>query len=268
VWQTRRKTRGGRTLHRRRRFDYATCVELIQIEDGGFKKGPSPCGGEAVYNGTQSAVRAIFLSVFVFTGCASEEEIAWEKASTSQSLQGYEELLARFPNSEYTDAARDELNTLRDRASWEDAQAQDAIPALEAHLATFPESSFRDTARRRIKELTYPLANEGYQFLRVSSESAPYGCGDAGTSTGVQYTAEEETHITNAELSRLFSWDRTEGLYRVRNDQTMAGLRIDDQGRSVIFGSMCLGNLQLNGPAALANGVILFKNGKLIRPPE
>ena len=214
-------------------------------------------------SGTMRRTLILCGSLVLLAGCSSENR-DWDTARKKDTAASYQSFLQKHPSGNHAHAAKAGLEAL----VWESAKKANTMRSFEAYLKDYPQGKFAAEARSRIREFKYPFAKQGYENLRAADKPAFYGCGKGRVQVPASnaFVAEEETHISIDDLRRLFHWNGVERLFRVSNDENMAGIRIDDQGRSVLFGNNCLGNLQIGGSVVISNGLILKRNARLIYP--
>ena len=99
---------------------------------------------------------------------------AWEKAQGADSVEGYEEFLIAYADSEHGKAAAQRLAAKRNERAWRTAQSTDTVEAYEDFLSEYPSSPDSDAARERMEALRADLpawreATEGYSRKRIES---------------------------------------------------------------------------------------------------
>ncbi len=82
----------------------------------------------------------------------SSDEEAWVRALEKDTLEGYREYLAEFPNGKYKDKAQEQIDAYDNRA-WEQAERRNTIAAYEDYLEAWPEGLHASKARERIAEM-------------------------------------------------------------------------------------------------------------------
>ncbi len=80
------------------------------------------------------------------------DDAAWVKALEKDTLEGYQEYIAAFPDGKHADDAQAEINAYDDKA-WENAQTRDTIAGYEDYLKDWPEGLHTTEARDRIAEI-------------------------------------------------------------------------------------------------------------------
>lgn len=117
------------------------------------------------------------LLVLLLTACGNQDK-AWELAEREDTNQGYLEFLAKYPDGDYADSARQRMEELREMRSWERAQFRDRIPNYQRFLEQYPESENAAAAVSRIYELerdaAWATANEAGDASALQSFLAVY----------------------------------------------------------------------------------------------
>lgn len=91
--------------------------------------------------------------------CGGQDK-AWELAEREDTNQGYLEFLAKFPDGQYADQARERMLQLKELRGWERAQFRDKIDNYRRFVANYPQSENAPAARQRIFELERDAAWE------------------------------------------------------------------------------------------------------------
>ena len=82
----------------------------------------------------------------------SADEQAWIDALEKDTLEGYREYLAAFPNGRYKDKAQAEIDAY-DNKAWGNAERRNTIAGYEEYLANWPEGLHASKAKERIAEM-------------------------------------------------------------------------------------------------------------------
>lgn len=91
----------------------------------------------------------LFFLCLLLCACASPEK-DWQLASRDDSPNAYLEFLAKHPNSEFADQARQRIEELRVIRAWERAEFKDTLAAYQAFIEKFSDSEYTPEARERI----------------------------------------------------------------------------------------------------------------------
>ena len=81
-----------------------------------------------------------------------KDDEAWVKALEQDTLEGYREYLALFPNGKHVEEAQAEIDRYDDEA-WSVAERRDTISGYEDYLEAWPEGRHASEARQRIAEM-------------------------------------------------------------------------------------------------------------------
>ena len=82
----------------------------------------------------------------------SADEQAWIDALEKDTLEGYREYLAAFPNGRYKDKAQEEIDVY-DNKAWATAEQRNTIAGYEDYLENWPEGLHAAKAQERIDEM-------------------------------------------------------------------------------------------------------------------
>lgn len=82
----------------------------------------------------------------------SSDTEAWVKALEQDTLEGYRQYLAVFPNGDHAAEAQEEINKY-DNKSWANAQQRNTIAGYEDYLEAWPEGLHASKARELIAQM-------------------------------------------------------------------------------------------------------------------
>ncbi|HOJ14921.1 MAG TPA: hypothetical protein PLS81_02770 [Deltaproteobacteria bacterium] len=100
-----------------------------------------------IINRLLPALAAALFAVLA-TGC-STVNIDWDMANSINTIEAYEEFLAKHPDSVYTDEALRRVEPMRFKKAMEDGSPR----ALTAYLVRYPDGRHVAAVRARLKEL-------------------------------------------------------------------------------------------------------------------
>ncbi len=80
------------------------------------------------------------------------DEAAWVAALEKDTLQGYRDYLAEWPEGKFRDKAQEQIDRY-DNEAWEIAQTADSIRGYEDYLSAWEDGLHADEARARIAEI-------------------------------------------------------------------------------------------------------------------
>jgi len=93
-----------------------------------------------------------FFILIILFACSGAKE-SWDKTKSLNSITAYEEYLKEYPNSEYSNSAREQLELLYEQQDWENAKLKNSISEYEKFIILHPNSKLTDTAKENIQEL-------------------------------------------------------------------------------------------------------------------
>ncbi|NWF90066.1 MAG: hypothetical protein HXY50_11475 [Ignavibacteriaceae bacterium] len=85
-------------------------------------------------------------------GCSGSKE-AWDNARRTDTIYSYEQFLEEYPNSDFSNEARNILDKLYEKRAWDKARLGDNISSYEEFIILFPQSELKKTALERINEI-------------------------------------------------------------------------------------------------------------------
>jgi len=91
----------------------------------------------------------LFFLCLLLCACTSPEK-DWQLASRDDSPNAYLEFLAKHPDSEFADQARQRIAELQVIRAWERAEFKDTLAAYQAFVEKFADSPYTPKARARI----------------------------------------------------------------------------------------------------------------------
>lgn len=95
----------------------------------------------------------ILLVLLLFQiGCSGSKE-AWDNARRTDTIYSYEKYLEEYPNSDYSQEARNILGRLYEKVAWDKARYNDKISSYEEFIILFPKSELKKSALERINEI-------------------------------------------------------------------------------------------------------------------
>ena len=82
----------------------------------------------------------------------SSDDEAWVRALEKDTLEGYREYLALFPEGRHKDDAQQEIDAY-DNKAWDTAETRRTIAGYEDYLESWPDGLHASKARERIAEM-------------------------------------------------------------------------------------------------------------------
>ncbi|HLW23084.1 MAG TPA: SPOR domain-containing protein [Steroidobacteraceae bacterium] len=122
---------------------------------------------------SKTVITALVVLLLAVGGC-SRQQSDWQKARQTNTAEGYEQFLKRYPNGDFTVQAQARLKDLYTERDWEKARDADTPEAYQAFVTQHPEGKYADEARNRIENFNIaqtPGAGEAAPTGPASSEA-------------------------------------------------------------------------------------------------
>src|SRR5579875_768831 len=91
-----------------------------------------------VENHAMSRLGAIGLVLGLFLIACSSGEADWQKATTANTIDAYQDFLKKHPNGQHADEARSRIHTIEDDQAWMAAINADTQQGFEQYLHNEP----------------------------------------------------------------------------------------------------------------------------------
>jgi len=108
-------------------------------------------------NGKKILLSVCCALVLAMTGC-SRQQSDWQKARETNTADGYEQFLKKYPTGEFTTQARARVKELYEERDWQKARDADTPDAYQAFLKQYPEGKWTEEARIRVENFTLAQA--------------------------------------------------------------------------------------------------------------
>lgn len=99
---------------------------------------------------TFKAVVSFLLLILFMVSCSNPEK-EFAKAKEKNNIEAYEKFIKKFPNSEFTNQAKRELENLE----YNHALELHTVQSLEAFLSKYPESQYNKEIENEIQKIEY-----------------------------------------------------------------------------------------------------------------
>lgn len=93
---------------------------------------------------------ALCLATLALAGCHREQS-DWEKARATNTVQSYDQYLAKYPNGSFATQAQARLAQVVEDQDWQKASAANTPEAYQAFLRQHPQGKWAEEARIRIE---------------------------------------------------------------------------------------------------------------------
>lgn len=98
--------------------------------------------------------------MLALAGC-SRQQSDWQKTRESNTADGYERFLKKYPTGEFTAQAQARVKELYEERDWQKARDADTPEAYQAFLKQYPEGKWTEEARIRVENFTLAQAPSG-----------------------------------------------------------------------------------------------------------
>jgi len=94
----------------------------------------------------------LFLMCLVLIGCANIQD-DWKNTQNTETKEAYEKFLKKYPQSEYSEKARDTL----EKFTWEEANNQNTAELYKQFLTQYPNSEYAEAAKEALETLEWEM---------------------------------------------------------------------------------------------------------------
>jgi cell division protein FtsN len=107
----------------------------------------------------RNALRVVSAVVMAFALAAcSRQQSDWQKTRETNTADGYEQFLKKYPSGEFTAQAQARVKELYEERDWQKARDADTPEAYQAFLKQYPEGKWTEEARIRVENFTLAQA--------------------------------------------------------------------------------------------------------------
>ena len=128
---------------------------------------------------------SLCFATLALAGCHREQS-DWQKARAANTLQSYEQYLAKYPNGSFATQAEARLAQVEEDQDWQKASAANTPESYQAFLRQHPQGKWAEEARIRIEN--FALASPP-NAPPPGAGSAPASAAAAGSAVGTAATA-------------------------------------------------------------------------------
>ncbi len=120
---------------------------------------------------------------------AAQEKADWETAARTNTIESYDQYLAKHPTGAHADEAQSRKQQLRatlaDKAAWEQAKIANRAEAYQQYLTSFPQGAYVPEAMKALEQLK-PAVGRTFKdcatcptMVSLPAGNAELGAGDA-----------------------------------------------------------------------------------------
>lgn len=143
-----------------------TVSDLLQT--GGKDNAQGPAARELSPLHIVALMAVTFLIAFPLLFVTMNPWPHYQWASLWDNVQGYENFVSRFPNSEYAEPARDRIWVLSEEDVWIEANGSSNVGLLRAYREEYPEGQYLAAAEEQLQQ----IADERWQIISQSDSKA------------------------------------------------------------------------------------------------
>src|SRR6266478_2526075 len=108
----------------------------------------------------RKVVAGLCAVMLALAGC-SRQQSDWQKTRETNTAEGYEQFLKKYPSGEFTAQAQARVKELYEERDWQKARDADTPEAYQAFLKQYPEGKWTEEARIRVENFTLAQAPSG-----------------------------------------------------------------------------------------------------------
>jgi cell division protein FtsN len=108
----------------------------------------------------RKVVAGLCAVMLALAGC-SRQQSDWQKTRETNTAEGYEQFLKKYPSGEFTAQAQARAKELYEERDWQKARDADTPEAYQAFLKQYPEGKWTEEARIRVENFTLAQAPSG-----------------------------------------------------------------------------------------------------------
>src|SRR5260370_1611537 len=108
----------------------------------------------------RKVVAGLCAVMLALAGCSSQQR-DWQKTRETNTAEGYEQFLKKYPSGEFTAQAQARVKELYEERDWQKARDADTPEAYQAFLKQYPEGKWTEEARIRVENFTLAQVPSG-----------------------------------------------------------------------------------------------------------
>jgi uncharacterized protein YlxP (DUF503 family) len=151
---------------------------LVSISCSGEKKDWKNAQSENSITAYEDYLKQYPQGEFADEARSQIETIHFEKAETANTIEAYADFLERYPQGELADRVRSTVQGIH----FDKAKATNSVESYQDFLDKYPEGEIADQARKMLEEI-YPSFSS-QKVLRIESASSVVGTGEVSFTKG------------------------------------------------------------------------------------
>lgn len=136
---------------------------------------------------------AVAVLAMALAAC-SRQQSDWQKTRETNTADGYEQFLKKYPSGEFTAQAQARVKELYEERDWQKARDADTPEAYQAFLKQYPEGKWTEEARIRVENFTLAQAPGS----SAAPSTSPIAGADSGAVTAAGEPSESPASLTPA----------------------------------------------------------------------
>src|SRR5882724_11640679 len=124
----------------------------------------------------RKVVAGLCAVMLALAGC-SRQQSDWQKTRETNTAEGYDQFLKKYPSGEFTAQAQARVKELYEERDWQKARDADTPEAYQAFVKQYPEGKWTEEARIRVENFTLAQAPSGTAAPAGGPATAGLGTG-------------------------------------------------------------------------------------------
>lgn len=145
------------------------------------------------------------LAIAMILASCSRQQSDWQKTRETNTADGYEQFLKKYPSGEFTAQAQARVKEMYEERDWQKARDADTPEAYQAFLKQYPEGKWTEEARIRVENFTLaqaPGTNAAPSAPTAGADSGAVAPGAAPAAPPVPAPAQIAAAISSPEIAK------------------------------------------------------------------